>query len=205
MRRGFGIAVVDDPAARAVLLPIVAVAGFVLADELAGPPGPEAGAERLAVPPGEELQEKGLHRRSSSGSRGWSATPPARGASAHRLPAFAHRRDHRLQLVDSRRRRGRARCRSRRRACRKCRAPTASSCTSCRLSVTSAVFAVGRQRLRVEAEVARHFERLGAGRLAGPREQLEMEVEVALGREILDGDRRCGLLRPSLRRGSEIP
>ena len=56
--RGLCLAVVDDPAPVALLLAVIAVAEFVVADELAGPPGPEARAERLPVPPGEELQQK---------------------------------------------------------------------------------------------------------------------------------------------------
>ena len=59
--RGFRLAVVDDPAAVAVLLPVIAVAELVAADEFARPPGPEAGAECRAVPPGEKLQQELLH------------------------------------------------------------------------------------------------------------------------------------------------
>src|SRR5207253_2735859 len=62
--RGFRLAVVDHPAPVAGFRPVIGVAELVRADELARPPGPEAGAERLPVPPGEELQEELLHERS---------------------------------------------------------------------------------------------------------------------------------------------
>ena len=59
-RRAFGIAVVDHPAAGAAVRIgaafVIDVAGLVLADALAVAPGVEAGAERLAVPPGEKLR-----------------------------------------------------------------------------------------------------------------------------------------------------
>src|SRR5690606_29694511 len=58
---GLHQAVVDHPAPPAAPLAIVAVAELVLADELALPPRVHPGAERLAVPPGEDLQQKLLH------------------------------------------------------------------------------------------------------------------------------------------------
>src|SRR5690606_1271088 len=62
---GFRIAVIDHPAPgaafriRAAL--IVDIAELVLADALALAPGVKARAERLAVPPGKELQQEFLH------------------------------------------------------------------------------------------------------------------------------------------------
>src|SRR5262245_9634307 len=68
--RGLGDAVVDHPPPLefqrwidlATFGPVVAIAELVLADELAIEPGPQLGAEGLAVPPGEEAQEKRFHR-----------------------------------------------------------------------------------------------------------------------------------------------
>src|SRR5690606_18851123 len=65
-RRGFGIAVVNHPAARTpfgiLAALVIAVAEFVSADLGAVAPCVEARAQRLAVPPRKELREKGLHR-----------------------------------------------------------------------------------------------------------------------------------------------
>src|SRR6185503_4901527 len=66
--RGFRLIVVDHPAALeaerridlAALGAVVAVAEFILADELAVKRGPHLRAERLAVPPGEEAREEGF-------------------------------------------------------------------------------------------------------------------------------------------------
>src|SRR5690606_10949133 len=64
--RGFGIAVVDHPAARIALIILAAlvidVSRLVGADLLAVPPRIEARIEVLAVPPGKYLRENGLHR-----------------------------------------------------------------------------------------------------------------------------------------------
>src|SRR6266852_9842800 len=64
-----GRAVIDHPAPleveRGIDLaasgPIIAVALFVLADQLAEPPGPQLGAKGLAVPPSEELEKELFH------------------------------------------------------------------------------------------------------------------------------------------------
>src|SRR5690606_27190884 len=65
-RGRFRIAVVGDPAAGAALRILAAlvvdVADLIGADAGAVTPGMEAGSERLAVPPGEELFQKGRHR-----------------------------------------------------------------------------------------------------------------------------------------------
>src|SRR4029079_4522597 len=69
-RRGLGLAVVDHPAPfhqqRRIDLAAagaeIAVAELVLTDRFAVPPGPELGAEGLAIPPGEKAEEKGFHR-----------------------------------------------------------------------------------------------------------------------------------------------
>src|SRR5262249_54307346 len=66
--RGFRGAVVDHPAPLevqrrvdlAALGAVVAVAELVLAHELAEAPSPQLRAEGLAIPPGEEAQQKGL-------------------------------------------------------------------------------------------------------------------------------------------------
>src|SRR5438445_8994213 len=71
-RRGFGIVAIDDPAAGAAFridtALIIDVAGLVLADLLAETPGMEARAQRLAVPPGEKLQQESLHPDPRGGS-----------------------------------------------------------------------------------------------------------------------------------------
>src|SRR5712692_5747433 len=67
--RGFGEAVIDHPApleaqARidlAATRAVVAVAEFVLADELAVEPGPQLRAEGLAVPPSKEFEKEIFH------------------------------------------------------------------------------------------------------------------------------------------------
>src|SRR6202030_1253594 len=43
--------------------PVIAVAEFVGPDELAIGPGPQLGAERRGIPPGEDAQQKGLDHR----------------------------------------------------------------------------------------------------------------------------------------------
>src|ERR1700739_2102103 len=68
----FGNPIVDDPASldpeRRVDLAAfgakIAVAEFVVADVFAVKRRPQLGAKRLAIPPGEYAQQKGLHRRS---------------------------------------------------------------------------------------------------------------------------------------------
>ena len=63
---GFGVAIIDDPTLR--LTPaghrafVIDIAELVFADTLAVTPGEEAGPHGLTVPPGEDLQEKLLHR-----------------------------------------------------------------------------------------------------------------------------------------------
>src|SRR5215210_7161183 len=57
---------VDPPAACAE----IAVAELVFADEFAIAPGPQLGAEGLAVPPGEQPQEEGFHKASVARDRG---------------------------------------------------------------------------------------------------------------------------------------
>src|SRR6185369_8279437 len=67
--RGLGIAVVDHPAPLeperlvdlAALGAVVRIAVLVRPHVLAIEPGPQLGAERLPVPPGEEAQEECLH------------------------------------------------------------------------------------------------------------------------------------------------
>src|SRR5690606_35637973 len=63
--RCFGITVVDHPAPgpafRICAALVIGIAELVLADPRAQTPGVEARAERLAVPPGKELDEKFLH------------------------------------------------------------------------------------------------------------------------------------------------
>src|SRR5579871_3213954 len=64
-----GKTVVDHPAPlkaqrgidRTALGAVVAVSLFILADQLAVQPCPELGAKRLAVPPGEYLEEEMFH------------------------------------------------------------------------------------------------------------------------------------------------
>jgi len=56
--RGLRDRLVDDPAARAVPLLVVDIAEPVLADTLALPPGVEPRAQRVAVPPREQVAEE---------------------------------------------------------------------------------------------------------------------------------------------------
>src|SRR5918912_447050 len=63
---GLDLAVEDDPAPLrewrlGVALAVIAVAEFVLADEFAVVPGPDARPERLGMPPGKELKQEFLH------------------------------------------------------------------------------------------------------------------------------------------------
>src|SRR5205823_11431989 len=67
---GFGIAVVDHPATLetegrvdlAAVGAVVAVALLVYADQFAEAPRPQLRAERLAIPPGEEFEQKLFHK-----------------------------------------------------------------------------------------------------------------------------------------------
>src|SRR5687767_3268509 len=56
--RGFGVAVIDDPAPRAVFFLVVAVAELVFTDEGTHPRGVKPRAERRAVPPSENVREQ---------------------------------------------------------------------------------------------------------------------------------------------------
>src|SRR6476620_11180982 len=74
--RRLGITVIDHPAAleaeRRVYLAaaraIIAIALLVLSDQFAEPPRPQLRAERLAIPPGEEFEQKLFHQ-GSAGSK----------------------------------------------------------------------------------------------------------------------------------------
>src|SRR5690606_22966815 len=58
--RGLGLTIIDDPTPVAIPLAVVLVAELILTDEFALTGDEEPGPHGLAVPPGEEFQQKSL-------------------------------------------------------------------------------------------------------------------------------------------------